>query len=77
MVAELPVEVCTRVAKLWLNGDNFRAIQPKTGVSLGAIPSRVNQEKSKAPDTDPSRCGHQTLDITASVIAHMFRSGDG
>ncbi len=55
MVCELSVEVCRRIVELWLDGNNLREIQAKTGVSLGAISSLVNQEKRRIPDIEELR----------------------
>jgi hypothetical protein len=51
----LKPEVKARALRLWLSGLTYRAINEKTGVSLGAMNDLVNEARKKAPDIDELR----------------------
>lgn len=55
MVRQIPNEIRRRVVKLWLNGNTYRAISIRIGVSLGVISSIITKERGKVPDIDELR----------------------
>jgi len=55
MLGVLKPEVKARALRLWLNGLTYRAINEKTGVSLGAMNELVNEARKKAADIDDLR----------------------
>jgi len=55
MVRQIPIEVRRRVVELWMDGNSYRQVSAKTGVSLGTISIIINEERRKVPDIEGLR----------------------
>jgi len=66
-------EVKARALRLWLNGLTYRAINEKTGVSLGAMNELVNEAKRKEPGLDELRELNVMLKKGGSSVVDAIR----
>jgi len=69
----LKPEVKARALRLWLSGLAYRAINEKTGVSLGAMNELVNEARKKAPDIDDLRQLNIALQKSGASVLDVAR----
>jgi hypothetical protein len=55
LVRPIPPDLRRRVVELWLEGNTYRSISNRAGVSAGAISSIIDEERKRIPDLEELR----------------------
>jgi len=64
------------ILDLWLDGDSYRRINSKTGISIGAISKVISKERKKTPDIDQLRKISVIVKKSNSTILDTLRGAN-
>lgn len=67
MVRPIPPDLRRRVVELWLEGNTYRSISNRAGVSAGAISSIIDEERRRIPDVEELRS--LKISLTGAKVA--------